>query len=225
MWKKNNYYVVWVWKNTWIFKTWKECEQNIKWIKSARYKKFKYEVEAEKAFEWNWKDYYKNWKFFVDNKKKKPTTKRVSEFDLPDEIQKDVMFDMSICVDWACNFKWSTWDIEYQWLDLETWEYVFQSEVIWWGTNNIAEFLWITDAILYINNNNLDKIILSDSLIALSWVKRKVCNTNYKNIKNKKLRLRIEEALIYLKSLKEYPIMYKWDTVTWWENPADYWRK
>ena len=198
------FYVVWKWIVPWVYNSWKECEDNIKWYSNAKYKSFPTQRLAQKAYNEHYNKYIGNYSSKTKNLFTTNYTRN------------------SIVVDWACKNN-TNWDMEFQCLNMETWEYIFQSKVYRGGTNNISEFLALYEAIKWKNENNFNWIIYSDSTIAISWIKRGVCNTDYKKLKNNDLRKYILEALEYIQG-KTFPI-YKWDTREWGENPADYGRK
>lgn len=95
------------------------------------------------------------------------------------------------------------------------------------ATNNIGEFLAIVHALALIKQDKLDvKIIYSDSLNAISWVKQKKCKTKYEaTTQNSRLFGHISRAVQWLKDNPFETKILKWDTVSWGQIPADYGRK
>lgn len=212
------HYVVWKGREVWIFDTWDYCKRQVEWFSGAKYKSFKTYKEAQKAF---------------NNAPSKSIGKKVqyapkkedTSFLLPTGIWALwSIIENSLVVDWACQNS-TTGNMEFQGILMNTWEYVFQSKVYKWGTNNIAEFLALYEAIIWAEINDFDWVIFSDSKIAISWVKKWVCNTNYRKLKNKELQEYIEKALDYLQNVQMYDKIYRWNTKEWGENPADYGRK
>lgn len=210
------HYVVWRWHKQWVFNNWEECRKSIQGFSNARYKKFDNKEYADKA--------YKEWFTKYWGIKNKSLGKEDWLYLLPKSRFNKAIINQSIVVDWACQNS-TTWDMEYQWIDMSTGEYIISSKVYTWGTNNIAEFLALYEAIKYARVNKFEWVIFSDSKIAISWVKRKVCNTNYTKLNNPEIIKLIQEALEYLKSNEEFSKIYRWDTKSWGENPADYGRK
>ena len=70
------------------------------------------------------------------------------------------------------------------------------------------------------------KIIYSDSITAMSWVRKKHCQTKLKrNEKNEEVFVLVERAITWLKQNNYSVIIKKWDTKNWGEIPADFGRK
>ncbi|TGX80543.1 ribonuclease H [Palleniella muris] len=130
------------------------------------------------------------------------------------------MIDLSkgIAVDAAHSIKNKVTEI--QGVDLETGEIVFYKEL---GnqTINIGEFLAIVEGIKHITKYNKPKIIFSDSVTAISWVKRK-------RTASKKRNKHVQMAEIYLKVaaywVDKVEIIH-WDNEAWGEIPADFGNK
>ena len=96
------------------------------------------------------------------------------------------------------------------------------------GTNNLAEFLGLVNAMAYLleNKQNRQKIIYTDSKTALAWVKSGKINTSYDLENNYILQQDIQEALFFLSLNPLYNFtLKKWDTVNWGEIPSDFGRK
>lgn len=130
------------------------------------------------------------------------------------------MIDLSkgLAVDAAHSMKNKVTEI--QGVDLETGEIVFYRNL---GnqTINIGEFLAIVEGIKYIIRNKKPKIIFSDSITAISWVRNK-------NTASKKRNKFVQIAEIYLK-IAAYWVdrieIVHWDNKVWGEIPADFNRK
>jgi ribonuclease HI len=100
------------------------------------------------------------------------------------------------------------------------------------GTNNVGEFLAIVDALRWLSRHRLDWPIYSDSENAIGWVRARRCNTKLKRTAaNRRLFEMIGRAVADLPSLLEMagneggPLILKWETRSWGENPADFGRK
>ena len=75
-------------------------------------------------------------------------------------------------------------------------------------------------------NQRKKKIIYSDSVTAISWVKKKKCQTKLiKNKENEEVFLLIERAIDWLKNNNHTVVIKKWKTKLWGEIPADFGRK
>ncbi|MCW8980269.1 MAG: ribonuclease H, partial [Altibacter sp.] len=71
-----------------------------------------------------------------------------------------------------------------------------------------------------------DRMIYTDSRIAMGWVKRKKCNTKLKQTaKNAYLFELVSRAEQWLKNNSYSTKIVKWETKAWGEIPADFGRK
>jgi ribonuclease HI len=116
--------------------------------------------------------------------------------------------------------------MEYQGVDTQTKKLIFHQGPFEEGTNNIGEFLAIVHALALLKKHKSDKIIYTDSKTAISWVKKKTCNTKLeRNAKNQKLFELVERAVNWLKTNTYTTPIVKWETKAWGEIPADFGRK
>lgn len=211
MWKsERKFYVVRKWKEIWIFDSWNKCKENVIWFSDAKYKAFSNMDEAKIALKEWWQKYYE-----VKNTSKK---EKIDNKDIP-------FFAESIAVDAACS--WNPWEMEYRWIDLQTWKDIFHKKYKIW-TNNIWEFLAIVDWLKYLWDS--DKSIYSDSRIAISRVNQWKCKTQIKVDNNFILDLwitieAIKEAEKWLRNNGIKHKILKRNTENWWEIPADFGRK
>jgi len=91
--------------------------------------------------------------------------------------------------------------MEYRAVDTSTHKIILKSPKYPQGTNNIGEFLAIIDCLRYLQKNNLDKIIYSDSQVAIDRIKSKKIKTTLKHSPQTKLLLeKLQEAIIRLKT-------------------------
>ena len=209
MWKsEKKFYVVRKWKKIWIFDSRDECKENVNWFSDAKYKWFSSREDAEIALSEWWEKYYE-----VKNNTKK---EKVKTEDIP-------FFAESIAVDASCS--WNPGEMEYRWIDLQAWNEIFHEKFKIW-TNNIGEFLAIVHGLKYLWS--ADRIIYSDSRIAISRVNQWKCKTKI-NISENLDFSRTSDAVQWAeKWLKENWIKHKilkWNTEDWWEIPADFGRK
>lgn len=130
----------------------------------------------------------------------------------------------SICVDAATSG--NPGFTEYRGVDTQTREVIFSMHYDE-ATNNIGEFLAIVHALaLYKKQGKELKILYSDSLIAISWVKQKKCKTQYpKTEYNQKVFDHIDRAVKWLQNNEYGTKILKWNTAAWGQIPADYGRK
>ena len=209
MWKsEKKYYVVWKWKEIWIFDSRDECKENVNGFSDAKYKWFSNKEEAEIALQECWKKYYE-----IKNMMKKDKVKN-------EEIP---FFAESIAVDAACSG--NPWEMEYRWIDLQTWDEIFHEKFKIW-TNNIGEFLAIVHWLKYLWND--ERAIYSDSKIAISWVNQWKCKTQINADKSSDFWKTLDAIQWAEKWLKENWIKHKIlkrDSENRWEIPADFGRK
>jgi len=209
MWKsEKKFYVVRKWKKIWIFDSRDECKDSVNGFSDAKYKWFSSKENAEIALQEWWEKYYEV---------KKITKKvKVKNEDIP-------FFTESIAVDAACSG--NPWEMEYRGIDLQTWDEIFHEKFKIW-TNNIWEFLAIVHWLNYLWNDN--RVIYSDSRIAISRVNQWKCKTQINSNENSDFSKTLDAVERAEKWLKENWInnkILKWNTEEWWEIPADFWRK
>ena len=204
--RRHKYYVVWKGRKTGIFDSWAACEAAVKRYADAEYKSFESRLEAERALAGSYADY-----------KGKPAS---SQRWL---LAADKPFLPSVAVDAACSG--SPGPLEFQGVDTKTRKTIFKEGPFADGTNNVGEFLAIVEAMKWLDEHQHPWPVYSDSANAISWVKRKKCNTRLARLpSNEALFTRIAEAEKWLRFLTKRKVL-KWDTKTWGEIPADFGRK
>ena len=209
--KKEKFYVVWEGHKPGIYKTWTACKLAISGYANAKYKSFLTFAEAKKAFNGVYEDYKG-----TSPKKKKLTPEQLEKIGHPNLY--------SISVDAASSGNPGV--MEYRGVDTQTHKELFRQGPFMQGTNNIGEFLALVHGLAYLKKNGSDRIIYSDSRIAIGWVKKKVCKTKLKkapaNADVFNLILRAEQ---WLKNNAYATTIVKWETKAWGEIPADFGRK
>jgi ribonuclease HI len=207
---KTKFYTVWKGRNTGVFKTWKECEQQVKGYPGALYASFMDFDEANRAFNENPWDYISH----PEKRQKRPA--------LP--INADPPDGNSLAVDAACSGNPGV--MEYRGVYTETATEIFRQGPFQLGTNNIGEFLAIVHALAWMKKNKLDLPVYSDSANAIAWVRDKCARTKMeRNQKNKDVFDLIERAEKWLKENTFSNPLLKWKTKEWGEIPADFGRK
>lgn len=208
--KKQKYYVVWFGNPAGIFESWEECKRSIQGVKGAQYKSFETFAEAKKAYNREYADY-----------KGKSTKKKLSKEQLQ-MIGEPNLY--SISVDAASSGNPGI--MEYRGVDTQTHKQLFHQGPFQQGTNNVGEFLALVHGLAFLKQKNSDRIIYSDSKIAIGWVKRKKCNTKLKRTtRNKAIFDLVERAENWLKTNTYTTKIVKWETKAWGEIPADFGRK
>ena len=209
--KKNKFYVVWKGKRPGIYETWVDCKAAINGFQGAEYKSFDTFDTAKKAFNGNYADF-------------KGKKKASSELTTEELIKIGQPNFHSISVDAASSGNPGV--MEYQGVDTKTKKKLFRQGPFEQGTNNIGEFLAIVHGLAYLKERNSDRIIYTDSRTAMSWVRKKKCNTNLsQNPKNKTLFDLVQRAENWLKTNTYKTPIVKWETKAWGEIPADFGRK
>ena len=200
---KQKYYVVWKGKNPGVYDSWQKCQEEIKNIKGARFKSFDDVKKADNAYNIGYDEY----------KKTKPI---INEGDGPN-------LD-SISVDAASSG--NPGKMEYRGVDTKTKKVLFKMGPFNNATNNIGEFLALVHGVAMMEKESDKKIIYSDSITAISWVRKKRCQTKLKkNKENEEVFDLIARAILWLKKNNYSIIIKKWETKLWGEIPADFGRK
>ena len=210
--KKKKYYTVWKGHHTGVFESWDDCKAQIKDFEGAQYKSFETFDAAKTALKGNYKDYIgKNKKF----------NSELSEAQLKKIGQPNFN---SISVDAASSG--NPGKMEYRGVDTKTKKQLFKQGPFEEGTNNIGEFLAIVHGLAFLKQQNSNRIIYTDSKTAISWVKKKNCNTKLeRSEKNKALFGLVDRAVTWLKTNNYTTTIVKWETKAWGEIPADFGRK
>lgn len=130
----------------------------------------------------------------------------------------------SLSVDAACSGNPGVMEYKIVWTSTE--EVIFQSKEYPIGTNNIAEFLALVDALEYSQEKKEAFVIYTDSQTALAWLRNKRVNTNLeRNDVTEELWTKIDDSIAWLKNNSYQNQILKWDTKAWGEIKADFGRK
>ncbi|MDV7137775.1 ribonuclease H family protein [Maribacter sp. TH_r10] len=209
--KKEKFYVVWKGKRPGVYTTWNDCKAAITGYKGAQYKSFASFDVAKKAYNSSYEEY----------KGKKNSTSSLTQEQLL-KIGKPNYH--SISVDAASSGNPGI--MEYQGVDTKTGKRLFKQGPFKQGTNNIGEFLAIVHGLAFLKQHKSDRIIYTDSRTAMSWVRKKTCNTKLAETpENKELFDLVRRALDWLKKNPYDTPIVKWETKAWGEIPADFGRK
>lgn len=210
--KKKKYYTVWKGHNTGVFESWNDCKAQIKDYQGAQYKSFTSFDAAKKAFKGNYKDYIGKSKTFISE---------LSHEQLKKIGQPNYN---SIAVDAASSG--NPGKMEYRGVDTKSKKQLFIQGPFEEGTNNIGEFLAIVHGLAFLKQKSSNRLIYTDSRTAISWVKKKTCNTKLeRSEKNKTLFELVDRAILWLKNNTYTTTIVKWETKAWGEIPADFGRK
>lgn len=210
--KKKKYYTVWKGHKTGVFETWNACKAQIKDFQGAQYKSFPTLDAAQKALEGNYFDFIGKNKAF----KSELTELQLKKIGQPN--------NNSISVDAASSGNPGI--MEYRGVDTKTKKQLFIQGPFEQGTNNIGEFLALVHGLALLKKHDSNLILYTDSRTAMSWVKKKTCNTKLeRNEKNKALFEMVDRAVLWLKENSYTTTIVKWETKAWGEIPADFGRK
>ncbi len=189
-----------------IYDNWNDCKKQVEGFENAQYKSYKTLEEAQLAYS----------KPFIWTKKQNSEDVYLQNNDKP-KLN-------SISVDAACSG--SSLKMEYQGVNTATKKVIFKMGPFNDGTNNTGEFLAIVHALALCKKENIKIPIYSDSLTAISWIKKKKSNTKLKRtVQNEELFNLIERAENWLKENTYSNQILKWLTQVWGEIPADFGRK
>lgn len=210
--KKKKYYTVWKGHKRGVFETWNDCKAQITNFEGAQYKSFESFYAAKEALKGDYFNYVGKKTDF----KSELSTEQLKKIGVPNYN--------SISVDAASSGNPGI--MEYRGVETKSKKQLFIQGPFEEGTNNIGEFLAIVHGLALLKKNNSDRILYTDSKTAISWVKKKRCNTKLeRNEKNKALFELIDRAENWLKTNTYTTVIVKWETKAWGEIPADFGRK
>lgn len=209
--KKEKFYVVWKGKKPGIYMSWGDCKAMITGYTGVQYKSFSTFAEAKKAFNGSYADF-----------KNKPKNSIGGD---PELIKKIGLPNYhSISVDAASSGNPGI--MEYQGVDTKTKKVLFKMGPFQQGTNNIGEFLALVHGLAQLKKEGSDKLIYTDSRTAMSWVRKKHCNTKLEQKPtNESLFKLVGRAEKWLNTNDYETTIVKWETKAWGEIPADFGRK
>ncbi|MCQ2605661.1 MAG: ribonuclease H family protein [Bacteroidales bacterium] len=209
---KKKYYVVWKGRNTGVFYSWDECKAQVDKYQGALYKSYENEDEAFEALKKGASPR------FVSNVAKKVQAKQAAK------IPSSQIIQQALAVDAACSG--NPGDMEYRGVYVQTGQEIFRMGPFPEGTNNIGEFLAIVHGLSLLKQKGLNIPLYSDSKIAMGWIAQKKCKTKLEvTEKNKPLFNLIQRAENWLVNNSYTTPIYKWETKSWGEIPADFGRK
>ena len=211
---RKKYYVVWEGRDTGVFDSWEECQEQIEGYPGARYKSFPTQEAAIEAFRGKPSDHTGIIKNIASH------TRPIVNPQATPGVEP-----YAIAVDAACSR--NPGPVEYRGVDLRTGRQIFHVGPMDGGSNNIGEFLAIVHALALLDKEGRhDVAIYSDSRTALSWVRRRKANTQIKpSPKNAYIMALLARAEHWLQTHSPRNRLLKWPTEVWGEIPADFGRK
>lgn len=212
---KQKFYVVWVGRKPGVYTSWTDCQNQINQFEDAKYKSFETKASAEEAFKAGWKKHWGQGKSAGSGKgSSAPRTAYAGG-----EIDYN-----SISVDVGTSG--NPGPVEYKGVDTQTGEVIFSYGPIKRGTNNLGEFLAIVHGLAYLQKLGSSKVVYSDSVNAIKWVKQKeVSSTLVRDESTAEIWTLVDRAVSWLKTNKYDNKVLKWQTKEWGEIKADYGRK
>jgi len=206
-----------------IYTSWADCQAQTNGYPQARFKAYESEAEAKAALSRGWKA-----SFAAAAKASaggsgaaKGAAAKVAAAN--GAVPAQVILD-SISVD--VGSKGNPGIVEYKGVDTRTGEVIFQHPPIAKGTNNLGEFLAIVHALAYLKQKGSSKTVYSDSVTAMSWVRKKEVSTNLpRDASTQEIWTLVDRALAWLHNNSYSNKIVKWDTKAWGEIKADYGRK
>ncbi|MGB7538570.1 MAG: ribonuclease H family protein [Anaerolineales bacterium] len=205
---KEKFYVVWKGRKRGIFSTWQECSASVNGYVDAQYMAFASRALAEQAFRGRYTDYRDG------HARAAKLSRSGGDVPAPD----------SIAVDASCIG--NPGPMEYRGVHIGEGREVFRQGPVAMGTNNIGEFLAIVHALAYLNKENLDWPVYSDSVQAIRWVAEKQCKTKLpRTEETRAVYALIARAQDWLRENPYENEVRKWKTDKWGESPADFGRK
>ena len=210
---QGKWYVVWQGTEPGVCDSWAECEARVKGYPGARYKAFKTQEEAVRAFR--------------DGDNPGDVLRAIARrpaVHVNYEAFPEIVHD-SIAVDGACSG--NPGDMEYRGVDVMTQAELFHQGPFPDATNNVGEFLALVHALAFFDKTgNTHTAIYSDSRTAMAWVRDRKCKTKLaRTPRNEYLFAIIARAEAWLASHNPPNRIIKWQTDQWGEIPADFGRK
>lgn len=212
---RKKYYVVWKGIRPGVYDNWADCRAQVFQVDGAKFKSFESMQAACEALEQGYEAYYRSASASKHSALFPPAGDNEC---LPAPIMK------SLCVDAACNSV--TGEMEYRGVYTETREVWFHKGPFINASNNIGEFLALVHGLALLQQKKLTIPIYSDSMTAITWVRRKKHNSIILPTHENAVlfdMLRRAESWLKLNIFKN-PV-YKWNTPLWGEIPADFGRK
>ncbi|WP_138493169.1 ribonuclease H [Paenibacillus pinistramenti] len=212
------FYVVWEGKVPGVYASWAECQKQTSGYTGAKFKAYPSRAEAEAAFKAGWKG---NWGSGA-GASQTSRAGRSGKAAKPEQIGEINYNSISVDVGTRGN----PGPVEYKGVDTATGKVIFEVGPVAKGTNNIGEFLAIVHALALIKKTGSDKIVYSDSVNAINWVKNKrVATTLPRDSSTAEIWALIDRALNWLNTNAYSTPVLKWQTQHWGEIKADYGRK
>ena len=211
--KNYKWYVVWEGTIPGICDSWEECKARVENYPNAKYKSYKTQEEAIRAFRGNPADEMGILRAIAN-----APAKHVNYEAIP-----EIILD-SIAVDAACSGNPGI--MEYQGVDVKTGARLFHQGPFPKASNNIGEFLALVHGLAMLKKLGSPLAIYSDSVTAMAWVRDRKCKSKIELCpENAYLFSLVDRAEKWLRENTYTTRIIKWKTEEWGEIPADFGRK
>lgn len=222
--RKQKYYVVWQGREPGIYDNWNACEKQVKGV-AAQYKSFDSREEAEAAFRQPYSSMVLS-RITRESRNTSPSSALIVDENGMTAIRPGTanppVLD-ALAVDAACSGNPGVMEYQGVYVATRTQVFHYRAEK---GTNNIGEFLALVHGLSYLKKHNLNQILYSDSVNAISWVRQKQCKSKLPLTPDTAdLWDYIHRAENWLHTNSYTTEIRKWDTDRWGEIPADFGRK
>jgi len=215
---KPKFYAVWHGNPPGLYTSWEACQKAIKGISGAQYKSYASRAEAQRALDGSYIAAVEA------GKKQSGRSRSKSELSAAERARIGAPNLYSIAVDAASSG--NPGRMEYRGVDTQTGKVLFHKGPFERGTNNIGEFLALVHGLAHLKKEGSDRVIYTDSRIAMGWVRKKKCGTKLApHSSNKILFELIARAESWLRDNAYKTPVVKWETKAWGEIPADFGRK
>lgn len=237
--EKRKFYVVWEGREPGIYEDWDDCLAQVDGFPGAKYKSFKSQDEAVKAFRGDGREEelllariaLKNIEAAAEPSAEATTPSSGSPLaapspaSYPDYSRIPEINLSAIATDGACAGNPGM--MEYRCVKVATGEEVFHIGPLPDGTNNVAEYLALVHALaLLFKQNDPTTPIYTDSATAVAWVRNRGCRTQLTPTeRNRKIFEMLARANLWLRSHTPRNPILRWNTPLWGEIPADFGRK
>jgi len=209
------YYAVFEGRKPGVYDTWEECNRQVNGYSGATFRSYRTKAEAEKELDtYNSKKGAEKASTSVNNAEVAPAT--------PTSRPTTGIF-----ADGACSGNPGPMEYRVIRISESTKPETIAKQSFDQGTNNVAEFLALVEALK--NTQDSHEPVYTDSTNAITWVERGGCNTQ--SSLSKDAQVAVDNAVKWLKSLPQEQRanmearIKKWDTQAWGEIPADFGRK
>lgn len=235
--KGRKYYVVWKGLHPGVFDNWEDARIQVENFRGAKFKAFPTMESAVAAFRTP-QEGEENYlaRLLIANMEQKPVgdapkpaKKAASREDIPLRNPETWLRHPGVCADaWAVDAacKGNPGPMEYRGVEVATGREIFRVGPLEGGTNNIGEYLAIIHAMALMKKRGEHHVIYTDSVTALSWLRRRHSNTKIiPTRENEKVIDLLVRGNIWIGDNDVTEEIRKWDTDAWGEIPADFGRK